>query len=94
MDKRGLPATNIEKKGERDGNIKLNAQNISLKGGAKTNRGFKINSTIENRAASFDWRLAQLDFDKILENIGANSELESVSRAAWSGLEFMFGSRN
>jgi len=50
---------NVEKQGEGDGKVEVDAQNVCSKGSAETHCSLKINETIEEGAARGHWWLTQ-----------------------------------
>nr|GMD82513.1 hypothetical protein Csa_5G161320 [Ipomoea batatas] len=73
--RRNLFTADIKEKAEGKWNIKVNAQNISLNGGAKADGGLKVHKPFNERAAWFLWRVANHKAKQVAKHIGTNTQL-------------------
>nr|GME11587.1 hypothetical protein Csa_5G161320 [Ipomoea batatas] len=73
--RRNLFTADIKEKVEAKWNIKVNAQNVSLNGGAKAVCGLKVHKPFNERAAWFHWRVAKHKAKQVAKHIGTNTQL-------------------
>ncbi|RWW41645.1 hypothetical protein BHE74_00052857 [Ensete ventricosum] len=80
-----LLAAVVEEQAEADGEIKDEAQDVALQGGAKTHGGLEVSEALQQSAAGLLGRRAERYVEQATENIGADAELERVPGALGPG---------
>lgn len=69
-------------------NIKVGAENVCFKSRAEAHGRFGVREALEEAAAGLLRRLAELEIDEPIQEVGAHTELKRVDRArapAWRG---------
>lgn len=80
----------VEEEGEIDVDVEADAQDVGLDGGAEAQGGFEVGEALDEAAAGFLGRGADLEVDEAAEHVGAGAQLDRVDG---TGRHAGFGSR-
>jgi len=77
-------ATVVEDEAEVDGEVKVDAEDVGLDGGAEADGGLQVREAAKDAAARLGGRVADLGTDEA-QHVGARRELERVLGALAAG---------